>query len=60
MRRIVGWALVLILIAAGACAAWLAFSIARPFKGYTEPERFVEVRRGRALRRLENAWSMQA
>lgn len=46
MRRIVGWALIVVLLAAGACAAWLALGITRPFKGYTEPERFVEVPQG--------------
>lgn len=46
MKRIVGWALMLVLLAAGAYAAWLGFGVTRPFKGYTGPERFVDVPQG--------------
>lgn len=46
MKRIIGWALMLVLLAAGAYAAWLGFGVTRPFKGYTGPERFVDVPQG--------------
>lgn len=69
MRRHVGWTLVVVLIAAGVCAAWLGFGMARPFKGYAEPERFVEVPQGAGpssiARRLvdagviRNAWTFR-
>jgi UPF0755 protein len=46
VKRIIGWALMLVLLAAGAYAAWLGFGVTRPFKGYTGPERFVDVPQG--------------
>jgi UPF0755 protein len=46
VRRIVGWTLLVVLLLAAAGAAWLALGVTRPFKGYSEPERFVEVPQG--------------
>jgi UPF0755 protein len=46
VKRIVGWTVMLVLLAAGAYAAWLAFGITRPYKGYSEAEKFVEVPQG--------------
>jgi UPF0755 protein len=46
VRRIARLIVALILIAAAAAMAWLALGITRPYKGYTEPERFVEVPQG--------------
>jgi UPF0755 protein len=46
VRRILGWGLLLLLLLAGAAAAWLVVGVNRPFKGYSEPERFVDVPQG--------------
>jgi UPF0755 protein len=46
VKRILGWTLLLVVLAAVAVAAWLFAGVNRPFKGYSEPERFVEVPQG--------------
>jgi UPF0755 protein len=46
VKRIVWWALAVALLSAGAGATWFGLTVTRPFKGYSEPERFVEVPQG--------------
>ena len=46
MKRILIAAVLLVLIGAGAFAAWLGLSVTRPFKGYEGTETFVEIPSG--------------
>jgi UPF0755 protein len=46
VRRVVVWTLLVMVLVAGLGAAWLAIGVTRPFKGYSEAERFVEVPQG--------------
>ncbi len=48
MKRRLGWAILLIALAGAGLAAWVSSGITRPYKGYSEPERFVEVPQGAA------------
>lgn len=46
MKRIVGWILLVTLVLAGACAAWLWRGLDRSYKGYEGAEQFVEIPSG--------------
>ncbi len=46
MKRRVGWAVLLLFIGLAGLGAWVAFGISRPFKGYAEPARFVDIPQG--------------
>ena len=46
MKRTVGWAVLLLVIGLAGAGAWVAFAISRPFKGYAETERFVDIPQG--------------
>ena len=46
MRRLLGWFVVLLLLAALAGGAWIFVTLERPFRGYDAPEQFVEIPAG--------------
>ena len=46
MKRLIAWALLLIVVIAAAGGAWFYSTLGRPFKGYAEPEQFVEIPAG--------------
>jgi UPF0755 protein len=46
VKRIAAWLLAAIVVAAIAAGAWLAIGVSRPYKGYIEPEQFVEIPQG--------------
>lgn len=46
MKRTVGRAVLLLFIGLAGLGAWVAFGISRPFRGYAEPERFVDIPQG--------------
>jgi UPF0755 protein len=43
VKRIIAWGVLLIVVAAAAGGTWFYTSLERPFKGYAEAERFVEI-----------------
>ncbi len=43
MKRIIMWGVLLVVAAAAAGGAWLYSSVGRPYKGYAEGEKFVEI-----------------
>ncbi|MDQ3212623.1 MAG: endolytic transglycosylase MltG [Acidobacteriota bacterium] len=42
----VGWAVLFVFLGLAGLGSWAAFGISRPYKGYAEPERFVEIPQG--------------
>ena len=49
MKRLITWALLLILVAVAASGVWAYVNLGRPFKGYEGAEQFVEIPAGRGL-----------
>ena len=43
MKRLVVWFVVLLLVIAAATGAWIYVSLEQPYKGYAEPEQFVDI-----------------
>jgi UPF0755 protein len=52
MRKLTMAALAVVLLAAGAGAAWLAWRVRSPYQGYSGPEQFVEIPPGSSTRAI--------
>ena len=46
MTRVIGWTLAILVLAAVLLGTWGWYGLSRPFKGYGEPEQFVQIPQG--------------
>ena len=52
MKKLFTVVFLLLLVAAGAAAAWMYAGVRRPYRGYADPEQFVDIRPGTGTRAI--------